>query len=391
MELSCSRCLDIRGTDFQAGGNEELSNRSYYKFGAQGTLSVPRFITPFNIKRYGAFVPKTRFTLGYDFLNRKNSYTLNSFRALGGYNWKEDTRKEHELNIVDANFVHPINVTEQYTMLAENDATLKKAIRDQFTIGSSYKYTYTNTAETSKTHTTYYNGVVDLSGNLLGLLTGANVKEGNQKFIFDAPFSQYVKVDNDFRYYWRLSENAKWANRIFAGVGYAYGNSLNLPFVKQYFVGGSNGIRAFRARTTGPGAYYAPDDPNTVSTFTADQTGDIKLEFNTELRQKLIGFMHGAAFVDAGNIWLVNQEEDPEANKPGALFSKRFMKDLLVGAGFGLRFDLSFIILRFDLAFPLRKPWKPEGEQWVINDIDFGDPVWRKKNLVFHVAIGYPF
>lgn len=150
-------------------------------------------------------------------------------------------------------------------------------------------------------------------------------------------------------------------------------------------------MRAFRSRTVGPGTYYAPDDPNTVSGFTADQSGDIKLEFNTEYRTKLAGFLHGAVFVDAGNIWLVNDDLDPAARKEGSLFSKTFINELLVGTGAGLRFDFSFVILRFDLAFPLRKPWLPEGERWVFDEIKFGSPGWRRENLVFHVAIGYPF
>jgi outer membrane protein assembly factor BamA len=97
--------------------------------------------------------------------------------------------------------------------------------------------------------------------------------------------------------------------------------------------------------------------------------------------------VHGAVFVDAGNIWLMNKNE----NKPGAEFSNKFLKQLAVGTGVGLRFDLSFLILRTDLAFPLRKPYLPDGQQWVIDEINFGSGSWRKENLVFNLAIGYPF
>jgi outer membrane protein assembly factor BamA len=310
---------------------------------------------------------------------------------LAGYNWKESLRKEHELNVLDFNYVQPIKVTDQYRMLAESDATLKKAIEDQFTIGSSYKYTFTNTEQTNKKHTIYQLVGIDLSGNILGLVTGANVKEGKVSKLFGAPFSQYIKLEQDFRYYLKLSEDARLASRLFTGVGYAYGNSVNLPFVKQFFVGGGNSIRAFKARTVGPGTYYAPDDPKTESGFTADQSGDIKLEMNVEYRKRLIGILHGAVFADAGNIWLINNDLDPEARKEGALFNNHFMRELLVGAGAGLRLDLSFVILRLDLAFPLRKPWLPEGERWVVKDIRFGSPTWRKENLVWNLAIGYPF
>ncbi|MEP6646113.1 MAG: BamA/TamA family outer membrane protein [Saprospiraceae bacterium] len=379
------------GTDVQSGGNQSTSNRSYYKLGSQISLSIPRFITPFSIGKIGTFLPRTRFTLGYDFLSRQNSYTLNSLRTVAGYSWKKNTRVDHELNIIDVNYVHATHVTEIYKELAASDATLRKAIEDQFTIGSSYRYINTNTANTKKIHTTYYMGGIDLSGNIPGLLTGANIQEGDQKKFFGAPFSQYVKMESDLRYYFKIGEKTRLANRLFVGAGFAYGNSTNLPFVKQFFIGGSNSIRAFRARTVGPGSYYAPDDPNAAPGFTADQSGDLKLEFSTELRQHIAGFVNGAIFFDAGNIWLLKDDINPDAVKPGSLFTKRFLDDLLVGTGVGLRFDLSFVILRTDLAFPLRKPWLPAGERWVFNDLRFGSPTWRRDNLVLHLAIGYPF
>ena len=149
-------------------------------------------------------------------------------------------------------------------------------------------------------------------------------------------------------------------------------------------VGGTNSIRAFRARSLGPGSYL---NVPTVNDYLPDQSGDLKLEFSTEYRAKLFSIVRGALFVDAGNIWLMNED----SNKPGAKFSKDFMKEIAVGAGAGLRFDLSFLILRTDLAFPLRKPYLPENERWVIKDIDFGSGSWRKENLVLNIAIGYPF
>lgn len=379
------------GTEIQAGGNDSLSNRSYYKLGSEITLGIPRFITPFRITSTGAFVPKTKFRLGYDYLRRQNSYILNSFRSQAGYLWKENSRKEHELNVIDINYVHPAVVTPQYRALAAQDRTLNKAIESQFTIGTTYRYTYSTTAETNKIHSFYYQRILDLSGNILGLITGANRRAGKVSTIFGEPFSQYIKFENDLRYYFKINENAKWANRAILGLGYAYGNSLNLPFVKQYFIGGSNSIRAFRARTVGPGTYYAPADPNVSSGFTADQSGDIKLELNTEYRTLLSGIIHGAVFIDAGNIWLLHEDPETGGEKPGALFSKDFIDDLIVGGGIGLRFDFKFLVLRLDLAMPLRKPWLPKGERWVFDKIEFGNPLWRKENLVLNLAIGYPF
>jgi outer membrane protein assembly factor BamA len=173
------------------------------------------------------------------------------------------------------------------------------------------------------------------------------------------------------------------ANRVIIGIGLPYGNSQSLPFIKQFFSGGNNSIRAFRSRSVGPGTYH----PTKESDFFADQSGDLKLELNTELRAKLFGIIHGAAFVDAGNIWLFNDD----SLKTGARFTSSFLNELAVGTGLGLRFDISFLVLRFDVAFPLRKPYLPSGQRWVFNEINFGSSRWRKDNLVFNLGIGYPF
>src|SRR5690606_3667399 len=121
--------------------------------------------------------------------------------------------------------------------------------------------------------------------------------------------------------------------------------------------------------------------------FVPDQSGDIKLEFNTEMRYKFNKILEGAFFVDAGNIWLYNKD----TSRVGTQFHKNFMKDLAVGTGIGLRLDLTILLLRIDLAMPLRKPWLPEGERWVLDQVDFGNKDWRRQNLILNLAIGYPF
>jgi outer membrane protein assembly factor BamA len=191
-------------------------------------------------------------------------------------------------------------------------------------------------------------------------------------------------VENEFRHYLQLGGERQLASRIIAGAGFAYGNSNEMPFIKQFFNGGTNSIRAFRARSIGPGSF---DGSTTTNTFLADQSGDLKLEFSTEYRAKIYDIVKGALFVDAGNIWLLKDNPD----KPGAQFSKDFFKELAVGVGAGLRFDFSFLVLRTDLAFPIRKPYLPEGDRWVLDQVSFGNSSWRKENLVFNLAIGYPF
>jgi outer membrane protein assembly factor BamA len=222
-------------------------------------------------------------------------------------------------------------------------------------------------------------GLADLSGNIAGLVTGASAT--NQKRILNALFDQYVKFEADGRYYRRLGLNSSWVNRIDIGFGHPYGNSRELPYIKQFFSGGNNSIRAFRSRSLGPGTFKEVNKSN----FFADQTGDIKLEFNTEFRPHISGPLYGAVFIDAGNIWLAN--EDP--SRPGGKFTSNFLNELAVGTGVGIRFDIQLFVIRLDVGIPLRKPW--EQNPWVMNQINFKERDWRRENIVFNLAIGYPF
>lgn len=370
------------GFEVQFGG--QLKGYNTYRGSIENQLTFPRFVVPFlSLNTRSGFVPKTNMLLAYDVLVKEKLYTMNSFRAQYGYSWKETINKEHELNPVSINYVQPLVITQEYKDSIQKYPALEKAVEKQFILGSNYNYNYNQLAGNNGMRGLYFNGNLDLSGNIAGLLTGADVNKGKPKYIFNAQFSQYVRAETDIRYYVKLSGKNIWANRVIVGIGYPYGNSTALPFVKQFFSGGNNSLRAFRSRSVGPGTYK--DTINT--TFLPDQSGDIKLEFNTELRAKLFSIVYGALFVDAGNIWLYN--DDP--NKPGAKFSGNFIKELAVGTGVGLRFDISFLVLRFDVAFPLRKPWLPEPERWVINQISFGDKTWRRDNLVFNIGIGYPF
>ncbi len=383
--------LSIRaytGFEVQVSGTQRGYNT--LRLGGEATLSIPRFVVPFfDPNTTNAFVPRTKFTLGYELLNKRKLYTLNSFRGQAGYIWKQDARKEHEVNLVSINYVQPANVTQQFRDSINNNITLAKSIEKQFIVGSTYSFTYSNQQEIARQNNLYFNGNVDLAGNILGLASGADYRTNDTISLFKARFAQYAKVDGDLRYYYKLGRKSELASRIIAGIGYPYGNSFELPFIKQFFIGGSNSIRAFRARSVGPGTYRA--DATSLNDFLPDQSGDLKLELNTEYRQNLAGILNGALFVDAGNIWLYRQNPDVARQKAGGTFSREFLSELAVGTGFGLRFDLSFLVLRTDLAFPVRKPWLPKGERWVFSEVNFADKNWRRENLVFNLAIGYPF
>ena len=375
--------------DVQVGGPKDANN--IIRFGTTAQLSIPRIVAPFKFRSSSEFVPRTNFNIGYEYLSRTDLYTLHNFNTSFGYVWKENERKEHDLKLLDVTFVSPQKVTDKYLEQIKGNPlkdikanpSLQRVIDKQLIFGPTYSFTYTNTMLPRK-NTFYYKGSVDLAGTITGLVSGADRKAGKGKLLFGVPFSQYAKMEHDFRYYRKVGDKSSIATRAIVGIGYPYGNSEVMPYVKQFYVGGSNSIRAFRARTLGPGSY---DPRNEPASFFFDQSGDIKIEFNAEYRANIYKFLNAAAFVDAGNVWLIN--DDPK--KPGGKFSKDFAKEFAVGAGVGLRLDFSILILRLDLAVPLRIPYLAEKDRWVINKIDFTNSAYRKENLILNIAIGYPF
>lgn len=369
------------GFEVQMSG--ENNGFNVYRFGSEANLFWPRIIAPFKFTSSSGYVPKTKATIGYEYQNRTKLYALQTFKASFGYLWKENERKEHELNLTEITFASPQNVSDLYKSQILANPSLEKVIEKQLIFGPTYSYTYSNMMKKRKKNTFYNKSSIDFSANIAGLISGSNIKKGDTTKIFGVPFSQFVKFENEFRHYYKFSEKSQIASRIIMGVGFAYGNSDEMPFINQFFNGGTNSLRAFRARSIGPGSYKE----TATNTFLPDQSGDLKLEFSTEYRATIYRFINGALFVDAGNIWLLNDNVD----KPNSKFSKDFIKEIAVGTGIGLRFDFSFLVLRTDLAFPLRKPYLPDGNRWVIKQINFGNSDWRNENLVFNLAIGYPF
>lgn len=349
-----------------------------YRYGGEANLIWPRFIVPFKLTSASGFVPRTKLNLYYENQARVKLYNLNTFKGSFGYLWKESERKEHELKLSEITYVNSSNVSDLYKEQIDANSSLKKVIEEQLIFGPSYSYTFTNTMQKRKKHTFYFKGSLDFSGNFAGLVMGAN-SSVDQKEIAGVAFSQFTKLETDFRHYLNLGGELELASRAIIGIGYAYGNSKELPYIKQFFVGGTNSIRAFRARAIGPGSFDGSAQNNS---FLPDQSGDLKLEFNTELRGKIYSFIKGAVFIDAGNIWLLHED----ALKPGAQISSKFIEQLAVGTGVGLRFDFSFLILRTDLAFPLKYSSSKD-----FNNINLFDSTWQKNNLVFNLAIGYPF
>jgi outer membrane protein assembly factor BamA len=361
------------GLETQNLGGGEYTN--IFKLGADFSLQIPRVISPFKIRTDRAFIPKTRIGFGYQFYNSTAQYTLNSFKTSYGYVWKKTEQNENQFNLITINYVNPTNITPQFQAQLDTNLTLARSIERQFIIGPNFNYNYnTQLSPIKRTHNFYFNGNIDLSANIIGLATGANYKTGNVKEIFNTPFSQYIRAELDFRYFINFSPTTVLASRITGGMGYAYGNSSTMPFIKEFFAGGPNDIRAFQSNTVGPGTYYAG---NRDTAYLPNQPGDIKMELNTELRFKIVSVVHWAFFTDAGNIWA----RLPDSTRPGALFTSQFYQQIAVGIGTGLRIDFGILAIRFDLAVPVCEPWRPPGSKWNFDS----------KNRILNFAIGYPF
>ncbi|GAC1384732.1 MAG: BamA/TamA family outer membrane protein [Ginsengibacter sp.] len=373
------------GSEVQYLGN--ISGINTFTVAGGINYAIPYFVVPFfKVNTTGEYVPKTNISFEYSILDRTKLYALNSFRGELGYIWKPSIKKEHRLNPISIDYVQPLRVTKLYDSIANKNPALRRTVRKQFIIGSNYNFTYDElTAKPKGSSGWFFIGNIDLSGNLLGLFSGANAKAGKTYSIFGTDFSQYIRTETDVRRYIKVGLKNTWANRFDLGIGVPYGNSLTMPYIKQFFVGGNNSVRAFRSRSVGPGTYRAINADS--SNYYPDQAGDIKLEMNTEFRMRFNSILEGAAFIDAGNVWLFNN--DPL--QPGGKFTNKFLSQLAIGAGIGVRFDLQILLLRLDLATPVREPWLAPGHQFVLNQFNLGSKSWRRQNLVLNLAIGYPF
>jgi len=376
------------GIEFQVGGGPQgVTN---YRYGLEGNLAIPRLVSPFPI-RYDRrqLLPKTTITLGYDLLVRENLYHLNSFRAAYGYAWQRNARTELVFQPFTINYVRTSRFGDRFFELLADPNTPNEYLTfiqdDQLILGNQFSFSFNSSPRTSSRYTYRVGFNAETAGNVASLFL-KRVGVTGRRELFNVPYAQYARVDLDNRHFFKLTPGLTWASRLLAGVGVPYGNSDKLPFVRQFFAGGSTSIRAFRPRAVGPGTYHRVGEGRPL--LLQDGGGDIRLEGSTELRAQLNRYLQGALFLDVGNVWMY---QDTLTFGPGARFTPAFYKQLAVGTGAGIRFDFSYFVLRFDLAFPLRKPWLPEGQRWVADQLAPGNRAWRRENLILNVAVGYPF
>ncbi|MGB3774726.1 MAG: BamA/TamA family outer membrane protein [Leeuwenhoekiella sp.] len=363
------------GYEIQTGGGANATaGKSTLLLGLNADLIFPRLLFPIKIDKnwFEYSIPKTKISLGVDYLNRTGLYTLLSGTSTFGYLWQANRYVNHELNPIAINYVNLINNTPEFQDILDANLFLANSFEQQFISGLTYSFTYNGMVDTEKTHQFFANINFDTAGNSISLITGSDQEEP-KKFIGNE-FAQYAKIDGDFRYHFNFGKEQKIATRIFAGIGVPYGNSSVLPYTKQYFSGGPYSVRAFQIRSLGPGTYEPVQEGSTSSFF--DQIGNLRLEANIEYRFPIFGIVKGAFFGDAGNVW--NTSSD---GLEGGKFTSDWFNQLGIGVGTGVRIDIQNFVIRFDLAAPVHDPKLPEGERW---DFNLAEPV-------FNFAIGYPF
>lgn len=395
-------------------GKGALSGVTSTQFGANAQLLVPRLITPpFNIRLVNSdFQPRTFFNAGIRSVTRTTYFRQEVFNLGYGYSWKTKLTNEQQLQPIDVQYAR-VTTEPVFRELLEERPFLENSFRQQFILGSSYRYTYNQQVLEQRRNQIYFSGGLELSGNLAYLLQNLRGAPRNNQNppayeLFGQEFSQYSKVDLELRNYYRVSPDPtsgnRLATRLLIGAGIPYQNSRVLPFLRQYGIGGPNSVRAFNARGIGPGTYRSSDEEQNGF---YDQVGDIRLEGNIEYRQDLFPYVKGALFVDAGNIWLVNPDTSRatyrfEGDQPvrdgrdGQFRFNSFLKELAVGAGVGLRIDVQFFVIRLDAAYPLIYPYDDRrlelpattpGEQPLV----YSQPNTGFKAIKLNIAIGYPF
>jgi outer membrane protein assembly factor BamA len=361
------------------------------RIGLSASLQVPRLFIPSFIFKTTNNTAKSNINFGYERFSKVGLYKLTSLKTSLGYQWKNSRNVEFIFNPISINYVKPTLIdSEKFVdLIFQNPAALQVLESLDLILGGDFSFNYSTFSPAKKSYYTIHAGV-EMAGNLPTLLARTFKKDTFE--LFGIRYSQFFKPEIDFRHYNNLTKKLQWANRAFVGFGFAYGNSLQLPFFKQYFAGGNNSLRGFRAREIGPGLYQRKG--TIFEEFIGNQTGDIKMEFNSELRYKFTPLLNFAAFTDIGNIWMYKNAENYGEE---ALFTNNFYKQFAVTGGLGIRLDFTYLVARFDIGMPLRKPFRISNEVdakhngWVLNEISLGNKSWRKENLQPYFAIGFPF
>lgn len=373
--------IKLRGAFEAITGLEGYQNQDYEEYSLEAKLLFPRFVVPFLSKKFKKqSTAMSELTVSYNMQNRPE-FHRRVFTASWRYRWNDISgKKSYKFDLIDLNYIYMpwISTTfkEEYLDDVNNrNSILRYNYEDLFIMKLGFGMSFNNGDEAYKIN-------VETSGNFLsGIshLLGSKRNEDNQYTLFNIAFAQYVKGDFDYTKIIMFDRNNSLALHAGLGIAYPYGNSKILPFEKRYFSGGANSVRGWSVRGLGPGKFKGT---NGAIDF-INQTGDVKLDLNIELRSFLFWKVYGAAFIDAGNIWTIRAYEEQSG---GQFRFKDFYKQIAVAYGLGIRFNFDFFILRFDMGMKAINPaYNSNNEHYAIFHPDFS------RDFAFHFAVGLPF
>jgi outer membrane protein assembly factor BamA len=393
----------LGGGSASASTGDQIVQRTFqlntFEIGPELNLNLPRLFPRDLAKTSRSNYPKTTLHAGLNY-QRRPDYTRTLSQVSFGWTFIENPEKVSSFDIEWAELsLIKIDRSEAFDQWLNslNDGYLANSYQDHLIVASRFGYTVNTQKDGNQPRSFYYRGnILEGAGNLLRAvyqrLPNVQTDSIGSYVINNIRFAQYVKSDHDIRFFSQSDDRNKFAFRAFVGVGIPLKNLPSLPFEKSYFSGGANGLRAWQARTLGPGSFR---DTTVVRSF--NNIGDIKLEFNAEYRFKITHMFQAAFFLDAGNIWLANVDN----SRPNAEFNKnRFYKEFAIGTGAGLRLDFDFFIVRMDVGIPLRDPLKIDGEKWLwqgkdeynqfLSDVN-NTPTTFKVQPVLNLGLGFPF
>ena len=375
----------------QAGGGSTRINS--YEYGSDVSVEFPRIITPWNMfrtmeqneRRYRAGhmptkyrgVPTTTIKASMNVLNRASYFRRHVAAGELTYAWSTSYQHQHSFSPLILSYEFMNSRTAAFDSILALHPYLQISMRDQFVPKMSYTYTYRSPRRYR--HPITWSTTISEAANILSLGYMAAGKGWNEKDkkMFKNPFAQFLKLETDFVKYWRITQDGTLVGHVNAGIIWSYGNAENAPYYEQFYIGGANSVRAFNVRSIGPGRYQ----PTNSKYSYIDQTGDIKYLMNLEYRQKVWGDLYGALFLDVGNVWnLRNQEYSPL----GKFDVDKFFRQLAVGTGVGVRYDMGMFVIRVDWGIGLHVPYDT-GKSGIYNIRRFKDA------QSLHFAVGYPF
>ena len=351
-----------------------------FEAGVNVALEIPRFFAPIKRERFSRyFKPKTRFKIGYNYQKRPD-YKRIIVDINYGYFWQPSDKVTHLLNPVEISAVKIFPEPEFQSIIDQyDDPRIKYSYQDHLVLGMSYAYIFQERIGVQRKPYHYFFGKLELGGipySFFSNIFGNKKDSLGQHWIGSLPYTRFIRLESDYRYYL-----PSWSSDIINvlranfGIGIPLGGSVTVPFEKSFYIGGANSLRGWILGTLGPGSHKPSG-----STF--ERTGDIKIEFNYELRFGLGGDFEGALFTDVGNIWLIKESSEI----PNGVFHfDTFIPQFAADAGLGLRYDIGFLVIRFDVGMPIYQPYYDPGSRWTVLNEN------GKLMLGYNFAIGYPF